>query len=240
MRIALLLSLLFLFGCTVTKRVHRPGFHVEWKKNYSISASASVIEKDKAQEASARSTSPSDSKISPNQLDQHDEVLLDSEKHEIVESDDSGLLKSAKNHREGLKEIPKNKKLLFDFSRNSTYRPQDILEEEDENAEAKGMVLRGFAIGLIICGGLIFIASMFLVFGFTGLGFLFDALVFSGNGFLVGLMGFLLFLVFVLIIGLFVVIVEYVLGGPMAGFIVGTVFMVTGLVMLLIAYVLYQ
>lgn len=40
MRFILLLFIVLVSSCTVTKRVHRPGYHVEWHKNYSNSAKA--------------------------------------------------------------------------------------------------------------------------------------------------------------------------------------------------------
>jgi hypothetical protein len=44
MKSVLLLLLVLISSCTVTKRVHRPGFHVEWHKNYKESRSKSTDE----------------------------------------------------------------------------------------------------------------------------------------------------------------------------------------------------
>jgi hypothetical protein len=86
MRLLFFATILFLGSCTITKRVHRPGFNVEWNKKYSSQNtfesknSDSVVrivhEHEKQQLASAKN----DSIISPNDISVDTEEIFDTEK----------------------------------------------------------------------------------------------------------------------------------------------------------------
>lgn len=242
MRIALLLGLLSLFSCTVTKRVHRPGYHIEWNKNYS--KSERQVANEKAQETSDFATNSLGTTVSVDHLDAELEASVLNQKEEAVDKDDFGSPKSSKEPHDTSKEIQENTKGAFVFGRKSIFRPHESKvdvedDEEDEKKEPNGEIISGIGVGLIILGVMLMIGSLFLVFGFGGLGNLFTALVFSGNGFVVGFLGFLLFILILLVIGLFVVIVEFVLGGAYAGFVVGSILIVAGIVLMLIGYLVF-
>jgi hypothetical protein len=98
-------------------------------------------------------------------------------------------------------------------------------------------LFRILGILMIIFGGLLLIASLFIVFGFNGLSNLFANLVFSGNGFVAGFLGFLLFLLILVLVILFVIFVQLI-GGPMVGLIVGGSLVLIGVLFLILSTVL--
>lgn len=242
MRIALLLCLFSFFSCTVTKRVHRPGYHIEWNKNYSANARevATENEMDAAQDSSKRTASPTRLNPAGMHFEEGLEASIAREEEKTLETLDFNSPKNPKNVQNEQKGAQDSKNWEFDPGSKGSYRPYDtIVDDEVQKRRSNARIINGIAIGLIILGLMLFIASLFLVFGFNGLGGLFNSLVFSGNGFFVGLLGFLLFLLILLVIVLFVVIVEFVLGGAYVGFVFGSSLVVAGLVLLLINYLVF-
>ena len=227
----ILIVLLIMCSCTVTKRVHRKGFNVEWRKNY-------ITQNSNKQE---RSSKQDDIKL--NHMEMLDEDVVDSielvSENVVVKSSDehvcySTSMKDDNGRQSRINVIEKDK-------RNITYLPLKIkplltftveknkLNEADEADDL--MAILGFI--LLVLGVFLLLGCLFVFFGFPGLNGLFSTLVFSGNGLIAGIFGFLLFLLIVLLVILFVLLIQFVLGYLM-GLILGATFMVAGIVLILI------
>ncbi len=240
-RTLLILSMLSFVSCTVTKRVHRKGFHVEWKKNYATNA--------KTSEKRTSNTTASVAKQEVggrHQTANRSDTLLNAFEPEIGKTPtpragatdankEMGALSSKQDLDADFDPLQKIKSPKTTTKRRSVPRVDEEERKKDSGADE---VLKVFGIVLLLFGIMLLVASFVILFGFTGFGGLFNALVFSGNGFLVGFLGFLLFLLIVLLVIVFVVIVQYVFGGAYVGFIVGTVLVVLGIVLLIVSAVI--
>lgn len=232
---ASLIVLLILASCTVTKRVHNPGFHIEWHKNYSKDLSSERKDERK------------------NNAEDQEVVLANSS--EMVETIDSltnnsieiPVVQTSVEEERSIKpsELLKDDAVQLPESGIISEKPdQEKTTNQKSNSKhkksASGGGMAGEALGAIgatlaILGAVLLIGSLFLFFGFNGFGFLFDVLVMSGNGFVIGLLGFILFLIILLIVVIFVAIVKYVLGGYQLGFILGGIFLGLGLLLMLLS-----
>ena len=86
MRLLFFATILFLGSCTITKRVHRPGFNVEWNKKYSTKNtfesknSDSVVRIVREHERQQLASIKNDSIISPNDISVDSEEIFDTDK----------------------------------------------------------------------------------------------------------------------------------------------------------------
>jgi hypothetical protein len=236
-----LIILLFLCSCTITKRVHRGGYYVQWNKNYGINMDAAQEE-----DGDAIESSPKDLIETIGEIDEVADTLVPFHKDTQVEGD----FVSEENPSESNVPIyyeeppPKNQKITVIDNYIERIKGIEIVKDpfkgEEKLSEGNSVnagLLRVLGIIMICFGGMLIIASLFLFFGFNGLAGLFASLVFSGNGFVAGLLGFLLFLLILLVLILFVLFVQ-VIGGSTVGLIIGGSLILIGLLFLLFGYLL--
>lgn len=211
-KLILPLLVLMIASCTVTKRVHRPGFHIEWKKNYRI------------QKDNVTAIEPSNTvQLSEVTEDEKPNSTLDKEVVPNVLRDE----KSADDRQETSKEkSPVSKNLEEESTRRINlkqsrfYNPVEWNFKRDEVVESRSYDgLRTFGNVLFFIAGFFLLGVIFAYFGLWALESVFYSLVFSGNGFIVGVLGFLLFLVILLVVFVAYGVVEFILGGPLAGLI---------------------
>lgn len=227
---ASLIVLLILASCTVTKRVHNPGFHVEWHKNYSKDLGSDKDEKLK-NDAEEQEILEKDEIIDSltNSSIQSPEVQVSVPVERSKEPND--LLK------DDVDQLSENGETSETSDQESTTNQSKISKKKRAaRGDGTGMeALGAIGAGLAILGAVLLIGSLFLFFGFAGFGGLFNVLVLSGNGFAVGLLGFILFLIILVVVILFVAIVEFILGGYQLGFILGGILLGLGLLLMLIS-----
>lgn len=218
-----LVFFLFSVSCTVTKRVHRPGFHVEWRKHYSqsnVSDTSGEKLENPGQAKEQRSELPSD--LNTTSADS----LVSKEANTSI-APERRTYQPIANTFETVKES-----FAAAFQKQSNAiavqksTPLPYIYVQGKNLQIWGYAFLGFGVLLIL-------GSVFLVFGTNGFSGLYNSLVFGGNGLAAGILGFLLFLLILLVVFLFAVIVEFGLGGPTNGFIVGLAFLVGGGVLLI-------
>lgn len=219
---------LFLFSCTVTKRVHRSGFHIEWKKNYH----AQKVQK----------TSPSD--ISKGKITQ-----LNSDKLQIREVQliavSAGSFESSVSAKRNKKhdsnqeiEAPKGNQevsTLF-LTQTRKYNPFQKFTRQKETISDRGSPrLRRFGYVMLAIASFLLLGSIFAFFGLWSLEWLFYGLVFSGSGIIAGILGLILFMLIFIVCFSSYALVEYLLGGHIIGLIATAVCLVIGVICLLIA-----
>lgn len=251
---------LFLFSCTVTKRVHRPGFHVEWKKNYKTQRQ---IQGEQESEKEAKSEKAEVSEIGlpacrqarrePQPADVESDISIPNEdKGELVEArlsenlDDSNT--EALEVKESPKKSPKNTKpkknlkigkeaKTFFIEKSRKYAPLNMPKKKKKSYRESNWYLSD---NLLYTSYAFFGFAAFLLLGclFSFMGIwlieeMFYALVFNGNGFIAGLLGFILFLILLVIVFIAYGFVHYILGGTYIGLIVAAASVGIGLLFLL-------
>lgn len=217
----LLLFLLLLGSCTVTKRVHRKGYHIEWHKSDTKTSKISRknvhtnIEKAQA-ELSVESTSETDRDFQNLAFEESN-----------LESDIVDLTTNESRETEQNFSIPK-------IITENKFIPKSIVQKskiEDTDSDSGHFGTMGYL--LLSLGFLFLVGSFFLVFGYLGFEVLFELLVFGGNGIVLGVLGFVLFLLILVLVGLFILLIEAI-GGVKIGLIIGITLMVAGLVLIII------
>jgi hypothetical protein len=219
-----LILLLVLCSCTVTKRMHRKGFNVEWHKSYVSNNSTNEQKDTKFEDNKLNDEVVSSSnevgniteiEVNDEVEDPRDEFLIDDE----VKLEDSPLVIKRYSHsyNEELRYAP--------FSSNK----EPNVAEEDSGDE----ILAFLAIFILVLGILLILGSLFLIFGFPSNTGLFSALVLSGNGLVAGIFGFLLYLLIMVLIILFVLLIQFVLG-TLVGLILGFSLIIAGIILLII------
>lgn len=228
---------LLIASCTVTKRHYNKGFNVEWHKNYITKHSSKAeqeIELDNNL-VSDEVESFSQDVDSVAQMVLQNDVLIHEESFEVKTTVDEEPINYTGNSQ-----LPsKLKQTIFKRMSNSKNRIRSLLplsRAQDSSAAEGGssdelLIIIGFI--LLFLGIFLILGSLYFVFGFPGLNGLFSTLVFSGNGFIAGLFGFLLYLLILLLVILFVLLVQFVLG-YLLGLILGLSFLAAGIVLLLI------
>lgn len=235
-KVATIFAFLFLLSCTVTKRVHRPGYHIEWRKAYKTQKpSEKERETRKVEHLDAveeRSDSNEEEKgqerigelAQQNQASFEDEVLLD----------DATFENDTENEDVHSTDQEKSKATFF-IEKTRKYSPFKIPKSKKRSGSYASDGMRNFAFLLLAFGGFVLLGSLFSFLGLWFLENLFYSLVFSGNGIIAGILGFLLFLVLLLLIYIAYAFVRYVLGGAYVGFIVFAVCTGVGLLCLLLS-----
>jgi hypothetical protein len=109
------------------------------------------------------------------------------------------------------------------------------LKPKDTVSDRGAPGLRGFGYVMLGIAVFLLLGSFLAYFGLWSLESLFYGLVFSGSGIIVGIFGFILFLIILLICLIAYALVEYLLGGYIIGIIVTAIFAVIGGICLLIA-----
>ena len=228
-RILFIVGLFSLMSCSVTKRVHLKGFHVKWNGNFS-----------KKNDQRNDLLLNFDRKIVESELVYYDTLLttnsvrleeekIDSASALYIEKENSNDY--APKNSEGFKDIWKT--FTHDVTpKNVSLKKHDRLEEE-EVSDSEFETLEILGIVLLSLGVLFLLGSLILVIGFNGLDGLFSALVFSGNGIVAGVFGFVLFLMILLLLVLFMFLIEFI-GGFGVGFILGGLMVGAGFVLLLL------
>jgi len=229
-RFLFVVGLFSLMSCSVTKRVHRKGIHVNWNSNYSqkwgqknclMSEPGRRFKRKTVSDnlnVDSLSSSSSEVSINPeasNEVNLENENLIIQKKHKAIDSEDKreSLIHDVYLDNHQFKDIiPLNE--------------GDIGNSEHETLEIIGMVLLGLGI-------LFLLGSFILVVGFSGFDGLYNTLVFNGNGVVVGIFGFILFLVLLLTTILFMFVIEAI-GGFSIGFILGGIMIGIGFILLLV------
>lgn len=261
-KVATIFLFLFLFSCTVTKRVHRPGFHVEWKKNYKVQkddSNAKVI--DARGDISASLVEESglefEGEVQNDKSLPNDNIVSNAEALEARVSDSDAGLREPQPAVRGtdsralsrVERRVKKKKSTQSFNlkqqahsffieKTRKYAPLKMPKaKKNAVSNSGGGAGEGFLyLGYILLGigGYILIGALLSFFGFWLMEELFYSLVFSGNGIIAGILGFILFLAILLVVFIAYAIVHYLLGGAYMGFIVSLVFIGAGLLCLLV------
>jgi hypothetical protein len=215
------LGLISLSSCSVTKRVYNKGFYIDW--NHSSKKNS---KKDKAQvENDEREITK----------------LKGATTYSIKDSLKTSSYKMANVFEVPVnKEVERNQVTLKRFKstgviqnavptpinfKNHTFFKNDAKLRSAEKSPSSTIGTILIILGISLC-----IGSLILIFGYPTLENLFQALVFSGNGFVVGLLGFILFLLIAATIALIVFLVE-LMGGAVIGFVVGGLFIIMGAIM---------
>ncbi|NOQ71031.1 MAG: hypothetical protein GQ574_03455 [Crocinitomix sp.] len=221
----------------MTKRIHRSGYHIEWNKKYGNKTSSEDRIENQANETDQDDLVP--------ELTYADEVVDStveySEENETINAavQEEGL--SVSNTRDSQIEddhsIGQDNLPIAQVDRGPPIE-ESVNHDSDtvvkEKSDSIGKILGDIGKIMLFLGILLIIGSLFLYFGFNGLANLFGTLVFSGNGFLVGVLGFLLFLIILIAVFLFAFIVEAI-GGYLVGLLVGSILIVLGVSLMLIS-----
>jgi hypothetical protein len=237
-RTFLLLSVLFFVSCTVTKRVHRKGFHVEWNRHYTTNSGSNrgeVDDKTRDQIAVERKKNQSNSPTDSILLTFSEMALLSNQsigKDEVFDQ-----MPGSKKRNTRLENAAESPLMKFrEVAQPTTQRSTEPDFDEDEQEMTWSEAFGGIAWVLIALGTLLLIGTLVYLFGYGGFVNLFNLLVFSGNGFLFGALGFLLFLaIFIAVIG-FALIVEFLFKGPILGYIIGFLLIGSGILIGCIKY----
>jgi hypothetical protein len=124
----LLILLIIVSGCTITKRVHRSGYHIEWHKHYKKSSSSLSDDKEKkAHESGEADVSSTNSLL----LELADTVEFqateDSETTDVFSDQENGgaseVKSPTKSERAEIK-YERAKSLLTKFHTQRTYRSE--------------------------------------------------------------------------------------------------------------------
>lgn len=218
LRVIIILSLFVFTNCTVQKRIHRRGFHIEWHNNY---AKKSVVDQN------------DDENNLSIELDEvvEEDLINDTQNATITEVEVIDTSTSIEKD-EMSEKIVDNIGLKLGWEKVcqiwpvSTYFFKEINTKSAENdgnhSNAKPTTLELIAMFFAVMAVITLVGSLFLYFGFHGFGKLFNALVFSGNGFFVSVLGFILFLIILVLVFICVALVEFVFGGYFNGFIIGS------------------
>lgn len=216
-----ILPLIALFiSCTVTKRVHRPGFHIQWHK----------IERTQAQEEIEKQTHETKTIVLAEEIPSQLDKTIPMENPEA--GMDTDLEFSSIHSIELVQNDPiKRNFLVEDKSKfESVFTTKNVLAKSKFQKSSRPLFwrmsaksLRNTGIFFICLGGMFLFASMLVYFG-----------AFSGNGDgawlnffldLVNISGWFWLLFFILAIilvsYLFFLLVTYVFGGPTVGALVG-------------------
>lgn len=229
---------LFLLSCTVTKRVHRPGYHLEWKKNYRVQKAA------KPETSKKENSLELESSHSKSELDENSNKIKESVADSIQELELRKLKLEEKSEtigRDSVRRKQVEKRTFankFRLVKSRDYFPIRVPSITQKKKASNAFVLEGFrtvGVVLLCVGGFLLMGSLISYFGFWVLEELFYSLVFSGNGIIAGLLGFLLFLIILIVVFVAFAIVRYILGGSYVGFIVSIICIGAGLLSLLIA-----
>ena len=223
LRILFIVALFSLASCSVTKRVHRNGFHVTWNNNFSKN-----VEQNNDQGVVESERLNSDTLLIVTSEIYHDQKI---ERIKVLNVEDVTSIKDILNKKKLSRDESEIliRDVVFDnylFKDVGTLEEEDVSEAEFESLEIIGIVL-------LCLGTLFLLGSLILVLGFVALDGLFSALVFSGNGIVVGVFGFVLFLILLLIAVLFMFIIQ-AMGGFSVGFILGGIMIGSGFILLLL------
>ncbi len=215
MKATTIFLLLFLASCTVTKRVHRPGYRIEWKKNYRVqkisdkekeSVSKTEPEHLATTELALRKPSVAD----PKRLEL--QPLMSFEQDQSVANQESTELES-KGNENGAIDL-KQSRTYAPFERFKIRRTPTLKRSFSFNSD-----LEIFGYWMLGIAGFLLLGTFFAYFGLWALESLFYNLVFSGNGLIAGIVGFIIFLIILLIVFIAYAIVEYLMGSYIVGLI---------------------
>lgn len=224
-----LLFLLILGSCTVTKRIHRKGYHIEWHKNDTktskISRKTVDANTEKKQADLSADVTTFDSLSNTSETDKNFEKLAFEETN--LESD------IADQTTEENSETDQNFSIQKIINENKFISKSKAQNSKIEDTDSDSGHFGTMSYLLLSLGFLFLVGSFFLVFGYLGLEVLFELLVFGGNGILLGVLGFILFLLILVLVGLFILLIEAI-GGVKVGLIIGITLMLVGLVLLII------
>jgi hypothetical protein len=238
---------LFLLSCSVTRRVHRPGFHVEWKKNYKV-------QKDEVSEIGLRGPQPAvqggsnvnsnaealEARGFKNDVGLREPQPVVSEQNSIADPLQA-IASTPRNEvnqksKKSVSVLQQIKSSFFDKSGKYGSLPiaqgKNMASKQSNTLAGDGFLYVGYV--MLGLGAYLLIGALFSYLGFWILENLFYSLVFSGNGIIAGILGFILFLIIVLFVFIAYAIVHYVLGGAHLGFIISMAFLGGGLLFLLI------
>lgn len=218
----LLPFLLFVVSCTLTKRVHRPGYHVVWHKQQRESDKQP---KEKA-EVLALKNAHDATDWQQNKQSVNFETALNTSEFTVNENDTSGMndsdtRSSARTIRSEATDYSKTSPLKHMRSstklQNKKFKIRPIFWRiQPENLSFMGLFF-------MWAGGLLIIGSIFILLGaFSGNGdggwLNFILQIFSSSG----LFWLLIFLfAFILILFLLYLLIEFVLGGPIIALCIG-------------------
>ena len=229
---------LFLFSCTVTKRVHRPGYHIEWKKNYRVQ------KEDKTVLVARKVENKPSTVLANSMVEAPLEVVADakSEPKPILDSKEIALAQIrdveadvSDNQERHRMHVDQSR---FHFLKSRTYFPIQLPKAEKRKSASSEYASDGWRnVGFVLLGlgGFLLMGSLIAFFGFWALEEIFYSLVFSGNGFIAGILGLLLFLLILIVVFIAYAIVRFILGGAYVGFVVSFICIGAGLLSLLIA-----
>ncbi|XOV66789.1 MAG: hypothetical protein ACFHU9_14280 [Fluviicola sp.] len=256
---AAIFLLLFLLSCTVTRRVHRPGFHLEWKKKYKVQKD----EKSVADISIPIDIHNGNDDRGSSGVERHYEKISNPNA-EVIEArgtKNSGLREpqpavSEQNliaesletiaprplnevHQKSKKSLSLLQQITSSlFEKSGKYDPlpiaqrKKVVSKQSNTLAGDGFLYVGYiTLGL---GAYLFIGALFSYLGFWILENLFYSLVFSGNGIIAGILGFILFLIILLFVFIAYAIVHYVLGGAYLASIISMALLGVGLLFLLI------
>ncbi len=238
---ATIFAFLFLLSCTVTKRVHRPGFHIEWKKNYKVQKEQQTERSQSVQGADFIEAGLQEPQPSDGHFDSNAEALEVREStHQINPENNSAksISFSQQHKRHHTQKRTQQHTSNFFVEKSRTYAPLKMPKaEKSASKRSGGFAADGFrGIGYVLLG-----IGIFLLLGtlmsFTGIWLLeeiFYSLVFSGNGIIAGILGFIVFLVILLVVFIAYAVVHYILGGAYIGLIVSLACIGIGALCLLI------
>lgn len=228
----LFLPLIILFiSCTVTKRVHRRGFHVQWHK---IERTQPAEEKNSISTEVQRDNSNQEIASHPKKINPIDSTRLESNNEPVRTSTLS--IKPEKRVlttlRPSITENLNFESILSAKKKNTRVTSHTSSRPIFWRMSAKS--LKNIGIVLICIGALLLLASLLAQLGaFSGngdggsgvwLNFFLDLITFSGWFWLLAFI-----LVFVLLVYLFFLLVIYVLGGPIVGAILGLSILALGI-----------
>lgn len=206
----------------MTKRVHRKGFHIEWNKRLNSDDKVSIKSYSTIQSTSEKANVDCDILDELNEQDLNTTVDL---------STLEPILKPVVRFPELYPDKFKGQKITTQKeSHNISISDQEFTPV---NQTSKNLMYIGYF--FMALGVMLLLGSIFASFGFPNMSGLFQALVFSGNGFFVGFLGFLLFILIFLLILVFTLIVTEIFGGPFGGAIAGGSFLIVGFGIFLIA-----
>ena len=223
--------LLLFVGCTITKRVHNPGYHIEWHKLKKDTAKKDhdVIQIQTNEQAAKSNIDHLNLSEAPNDSVEISGLTIDTDENNKPEI---APFKSKKSNESAASVLPLENS--NNLKNESQKQPSSVQKKKSKSPlfwRMKAKTLIDLGIVLMCLGGMILLASIFIFMGaFSG----------DGSGFwiqvlvsLIGLGGWFLALIFVLIIilivFLFYLLIAFVLGGPIVGLIVGSVLLGTGI-----------
>ncbi|GAB5416658.1 MAG: hypothetical protein Crog4KO_21470 [Crocinitomicaceae bacterium] len=215
MKATTIFLLLCLASCTITKRVHRPGYHIEWKKNYRAQNTPNK-ENESASKAESEHLETSELELkksdvaTPKQLElqplmsfEREESAFQQESTELDVNPNTDVIVLKQSRRYAPFERFKNRKKST--SKRSISNALDL--------ELFGYWMLGIAAFLLL-------GTFFAYFGLWALESLFYNLVFGGNGLIAGILGFFIFLIVLVVVFIAYAIVEYLMGSYIIGLIV--------------------